>query len=56
MQNRWQIDYRSIRQNPSETVSQYLARFRKMAEKAGLKSLLPPHMIIMDYIVGLDAR
>ena len=56
MQNRWQIDYKSIRQNPSETVSQYSARFRKTAEKAGLKILLLSHMIIMDYIIGLDVK
>jgi hypothetical protein len=56
MQNRWQIEYKSIRQNPNETVSQYSARFRKIAEKAGLRAILPIHMVIMDYIVGLDAR
>ena len=27
-----------------------------MADKVGLKSLLSPHMVIMDYIIGLDAR
>ena len=37
-------------------VSQYSARFRKTAEKVELKALLPPHMIIIDYIMGLDAR
>src|ERR1043165_1886924 len=37
-------------------VSQYSARFRKTAEKVGLKALLPSHMVIMDYIARLDAR
>ena len=56
MQNRWQIKYKNIRQNPNETVSQYSTRFRKTVEKAGLKALLPSHIIIMDYIIGLDVR
>src|ERR1043165_4595841 len=56
MRNKWQIEYRSIRQNPNETVSQYSARFRKTAEKAGLKALLSLYMVIMDYIAGLEAR
>ena len=56
MRNRWQIKYRSIRQNLNEIINQYSARFRKIAEKVGLKALLPSHMVIMDYIAGLDAR
>ena len=37
-------------------MSQYSVRFRKTAKKVGLKPLLPSHMIIIDYIAGLDAR
>ena len=51
MRNRWQVKYQDIRQNFNETMSQYSARFRKTAEKAGLRVLLPLH-IVNDRVFG----
>ncbi len=41
MKNKWQIEYRNIRQGPTEIVDAHAARFRKAINKAEMKNLLP---------------
>src|SRR6266540_4287659 len=53
MKNKWQMEYRNIRQGPTEMVDTYAARFRKAISKAEMENLLPAQMQVMDFIAGL---
>ncbi len=44
MRNKWQMEYRNIRQGPTEMVEAYAARFRKAISKAEMGNLLPAQM------------
>src|SRR6266498_5258051 len=54
MRNKWQIEYRNIRQGPTEMVDAYAARFRKAISKAEIGNLLPAQMQVMDFIAELQ--
>ncbi len=47
------MEYRNIRQGPTETVNAYAVRFRKAISKAEIGNLLPAQMQIMDFVIGL---
>ncbi len=53
MKNKWQMEYRNIRQGPTEMVDAYAARFKKAISKAEMGNLLPAQMQVMDFIAGL---
>src|SRR6266498_3251541 len=53
MRNKWQIEYRNIRQGPTEMVDAYAARFRKAISKAEIGNLLPAQMQVIDFVAGL---
>src|SRR6266542_4051380 len=53
MKNKWQMEYRNIRQGPTEMVDAYAARFRKAISKAEMGNLLPVQMQVMDFVAGL---
>jgi len=53
MKNKWQMEYRNIRQGPTEMVDAYAARFRKAISKAKMGNLLPTQMQVMDFVAGL---
>src|SRR6266498_2415728 len=56
MKNKWQIEYRNIRQGPTEMVDVYAARFRKAISKAEMGNLLPNQMQVMDFVAGLRPK
>ena len=41
MKNKWQIEYRNIRQGLTEAVDTYAARFRKAISKVEMSNFLP---------------
>ncbi len=47
------MEYRNIRQGPTEMVDAYAARFRKAISKAEMGNLLPAQMQVMDFVAGL---
>ncbi len=47
------MEYRNIRQGPTEMVDAYAARFRKAISKAKMGNLLPTQMQVMDFVAGL---
>ncbi len=53
MKNKWQMEYRNIRQGSTEMVDAYAVRFRKAINKAEMGNLLPAQMQVMDFVVGL---
>src|SRR6266498_2995691 len=53
MKNKWQMEYRNIRQGPTEMVDAYATRFRKAISKAEMGNLLPAQMQVMDFVAGL---
>ena len=53
MKNKWQMEYRNIRQELTEMVDAYAARFRKAISKAKMGNLLPNQMQVMDFVAGL---
>ena len=53
MKNKWQIEYRNIRQGLTEMVDAYVARFRKAISKAEMGNILPAQMQVMDFVAGL---
>ena len=53
MKNKWQMEYRNIRQGPTEMVDAYAARFRKAISKTEMRNLLPAQMQVMDFVAGL---
>ncbi len=53
MKNKWQIEYRNIRQGSTEMVDAYAVRFRKAINKAEMGNLLPAQMQVMDFVAGL---
>src|SRR6266498_3701053 len=56
MKNKWQIEYRNIRQGPTEMVDAYAARFRKAISKAEMRNLLPVQIQVMDFVAGLRSK
>ena len=54
MKNKWQMEYRNIRQGSTEMVDAYAARFRKVISKAEMGNLLPAQMQVMDFVAGLQ--
>ena len=44
MRNKWQMEYRNIHQESTKMVDIYVARFRKVINKAEMKNLLPAQM------------
>src|SRR6266540_3150617 len=53
MKNKWQMEYRNIRQGPTEMVDAYAVRFRKAISKAEMENLLPAQMQVMDFVAKL---
>ena len=47
------MEYRNIRQGPTEMVDAYAARFRKAISKAEMGNLLPAQIQVIDFVVGL---
>src|SRR6266498_994790 len=47
------MEYRNIRQGPTEMVNAYAARFRKAINKAEMGNLLPVQMQVMDFVARL---
>jgi len=56
MRNKWQIEYRNIRQGPTEIVNAYTARFRKAINKIEMGNLLPAQMQVIDFVTGLRLK
>ncbi len=53
MKNKWQMEYRNIRQRSTKMVDAYAARFRKAISKAKMENLLPAQMQVMDFVARL---
>ena len=53
MRNKWQIEYKNIRQEPIEMVDTYVIRFRKAINKTEIGNLLPAQVQVMDFVAGL---
>src|SRR6266498_3019341 len=56
MRNKWQMEYRNIRQASTEMVDAYAARFRKAISKAEMGNLLPIQMQVIDFVAGLRPK
>src|SRR6266498_3103346 len=53
MRNKWQMEYRNIRQASTEMVDAYAVRFRKAISKAEMGNLLPVQMQVIDFVAEL---